>query len=536
MDRPGSHPQWRLTSLDFINRPNPIEPQSEPHKHPLNGPPRHPDGVRQDLRRLLVERDVASADGRPAKRRKSGAGHVHEDPGGGSLDLPRLPVRNGAKRMRIPPTLSGLHQPPPDAGLLPSILVEQPPDAVAPGRSAGGDTTTTATATQDLVERTLPKSPPVDPKPGRVKRNRWTDIETAYLLKGVARFNVGNWKKILECHDYHFDHRTALDLRDRFRVCRPQDYADGGDKELSSGSLDIGAAEVQEDDYEDSAKGVKCGRKSMDYLRALGIEEPFAKVKRRKRTKYSTIEDQALLDGFERHGSLWAAILEDGKAKFQPHRTATDLRDRCRTKYPDRYAKIGLVSRTDICPTLPPRIKNSQTQHARDNPSNQTFPAKAANAGPQGEPFVEEPKTTMPEKQQPMSIFPYDDVFFGAPFDDEEPENHRVVLDRGILDWANEPSRTLPSEAGRAGIDPRAILRPPNSFPTTTGGNAMLAQAGGAGEMLPPLAAITADMNDHQGDHQYDQLELPSLMLGGSFDVGDGRAGSHLMNIEDMLG
>ena len=43
------------------------------------------------------------------------------------FDLPELPVRTGkATRPRLPPTLSGLHEPPPNAGLLPSISTAQP--------------------------------------------------------------------------------------------------------------------------------------------------------------------------------------------------------------------------------------------------------------------------------------------------------------------------------------------------------------------------------------------------------------------------
>ncbi|KAF2452549.1 hypothetical protein BDY21DRAFT_258490, partial [Lineolata rhizophorae] len=51
----------------------------------------------------------------------------------------------------------------------------------------------------------------------KAKRNKWTEEETACLLKGVARFGIGSWKKILSHADYSFNGRSAIDLKDRFR-------------------------------------------------------------------------------------------------------------------------------------------------------------------------------------------------------------------------------------------------------------------------------------------------------------------------------
>ncbi|PVH97603.1 hypothetical protein DM02DRAFT_468471, partial [Periconia macrospinosa] len=49
------------------------------------------------------------------------------------------------------------------------------------------------------------------------KRNKWSEQETKDLLVGVSRFGIGNWKKILQCPDFTFNQRTAVDLKDRFR-------------------------------------------------------------------------------------------------------------------------------------------------------------------------------------------------------------------------------------------------------------------------------------------------------------------------------
>nr|POE89963.1 telomere-associated protein 1 [Quercus suber] len=532
MDRNATLP----TSLDYINRPNPIEPQSQPHKHPLYGPSRLSSGANEDLRRLLVpERAVPSADGRPSKRRKSGPGpNDAADVNTGSLDLPKLPVRSSTKRMRIPPTLSGLHQPPPDARLLPSISVEQPPKARVPPSVEEIN----ATSLQDTATKTTQAKPRCNsPMTGKTKRNKWSEDETAYLLKGVARLGVGNWTKILECSEYHFDCRTALDLRDRFRVCRPQDYKD---------PRGASSRYVIDQDSDDVARGTKSERKSSTELRALGIEQPFTKVRRRKRTKYTPSEDQMLWEGFEKHGNMWAVILDHGKDVFQSHRTATDLRDRFRTRYPERYAQTGLAPRPEVFPAPPQRQKDTKAADLQTKTSIQTSVTKpnksTANAPDLSfSASVEESRPLLPKRAPPNSIFPYHDVFFGAPFDsaadDHEPEAQSIVLDRGILDWANEPARTnaLAAElGGRTGIDPLVTLRPPSHLPHLPGAERHAANgSGGAytnGEVLPPLAAITADGADGL---QFEQLQLPSLLFDGGVD---GRGAGHLMNIEDMLG
>ncbi|KAF2727350.1 hypothetical protein EJ04DRAFT_389381, partial [Polyplosphaeria fusca] len=49
------------------------------------------------------------------------------------------------------------------------------------------------------------------------KRNKWSEQETQDLLRGVSKFGIGNWKKILQCPEFAFNQRTTVDLKDRFR-------------------------------------------------------------------------------------------------------------------------------------------------------------------------------------------------------------------------------------------------------------------------------------------------------------------------------
>ncbi|KAF2861427.1 hypothetical protein K470DRAFT_194218, partial [Piedraia hortae CBS 480.64] len=312
------------TSLDFINRPNPVEPQSVPEKHPLN--------CKAQLCTQLALRNPL---GQSVDAPNDDTRRRHRASDDKLLDLPKLPIPQGSRMPLIPPTLSGLHQPPPDARLLPSMSTKQP-------QLQRADTNTKRS------ERTLPSPPLPAPRPtasaaaaapplvpARVRhsqakqrsachksnRNKWSDDETADLLRGVARFGVGNWTKILRCPDYNFSHRTALGLKDRFRVCRPEDYKRSTNERPAKAKKSNGRSE----------------RMSHEELRELGIDQPFLRSNRRRRHGYSAMEDDNLLRGFQIYGSSWAAIRADARLGLN-HRLPTDLRDRMRTRFPEQYA------------------------------------------------------------------------------------------------------------------------------------------------------------------------------------------------------
>ncbi|TKA79491.1 hypothetical protein B0A49_03408 [Cryomyces minteri] len=129
------------------------------------------------------------------------------------VQLPKPPVKKSIRRPRIPPLLQGLHQPPPDAGLFPPITAEKPTRivsgnplvAVPPGDS--GD--------HSVQEESQTRPDTQLFKSGKAKRKKWSEEETTHLLKGVAMFGIGSWKKILLHEDFSFHNRTAVDLKDR---------------------------------------------------------------------------------------------------------------------------------------------------------------------------------------------------------------------------------------------------------------------------------------------------------------------------------
>jgi hypothetical protein len=318
---------------------------------------------------------------------------------------PQLPTKT-AKRPRIPPLLQGLHQPPPlptgrlfppitsdqntfpgksgarrafdiqlerplgerdgarVSGVAATYLVEQShsarathvdqaPNTISPSEGEdvinGTDhSTKTGTAHQELGNN----------KPSR-KRKRWSNQETKDLLMGVSRFGIGNWKKILHCPDLSFDGRTAVDLKDRFRVCCPGE----GLKQRKPKGKGVAAAEksllppspsrisepmggqsfvgtVQVVPRVSKEQGRPDTKSTVSELAEMGIRGPFAKSTRRPRCEFTEEDDVNLLNGFKKYGPVWHLMRDDTELGFGA-RHPTDLRDRFRIRYPSKYAQAG---------------------------------------------------------------------------------------------------------------------------------------------------------------------------------------------------
>ena len=520
---------YRPTSIDFINRPNPVEPHAEPQKHPLHGTQRLDLSSHQDLRRLLLDTVPTGVTQEPlAKRQKTGDDRL--------LDLPKLPVRNSqARKPRLPPTLSGLHQPPPNAGLLPSINVEQPPHQSSQERSVPDPPSEQVPIAAKLCEASRAEATKPERKANKSTRRKWSDDETACLLRGVARFGIGNWTNILHCNDYCFNSRTALDLKDRFRVCRPSDYRR---KDSHTAKPAESASSQQKLPFKPSKRLRQCkDRKNVSQLAQLGIKTPFLKSDRRDRHGYTSAEDFALQEGFTKHRKkngkpAWISIQKDPELGLS-HRTPTDLRDRFRNKWPEKYQAAGLAVRDEKLN----RVSRNQPVESKDNMSD--VPASNASTERAGTVKVAETNTaTAPPKPQstvkpPLpSLFSMDDAFFGDLFDENEADQERPILDRGILDWPADVVKQTALDTDRTDIEPLKTLLLPTPHPTVKpmASNA----ASGGSTALPSLATITASNADI--DDASDQLELPSLAgYLGTLDS-DTRPPSHtFLAFEDML-
>lgn len=158
------------------------------------------------------------------------------------------------------------------------------------------------------------------PTVGSKRRSRlgWTDEETRNLMEGCRIHGVGNWKKILTDPQFRFNGRTAVDLKDRFRTSFPEEYSR----------------------LYPNARTHKSKKPSGH--REVGPE--LVKINRKERRSFTPDEDERLLQGFFKHGPAWSKIQRDTSLELF-NRRSTDLRDRFRNAFPDRYAAAGYKGR-----------------------------------------------------------------------------------------------------------------------------------------------------------------------------------------------
>ncbi|KAL2353789.1 hypothetical protein BJ546DRAFT_845564, partial [Cryomyces antarcticus] len=283
------------------------------------------------------------------------------------VQLPRPPLKKSIRRPRIPPLLQGLHQPPPDAGLFPPITAEKPT------RNISGDSLV-AVPSWDTGDYLVQEESQTRPhtqlsKSGKAKRRKWSEEETTHLLKGVAMFGIGSWKKILLHEDFSFHNRTAVDLKDsRFRTCCPREYRSftgstsaisnamkddsiSGDKAKTKSSMSLSSLLAPKSLSSDPLshphqmpKNSRSHRMTTADLAQFGIQEPFQQANRRARRAFTGEEDTAILRGVEKYQGSWSRIRNDSDLGLASRRP-TDLRDRFRTRYPEKYAEIGLKVR-----------------------------------------------------------------------------------------------------------------------------------------------------------------------------------------------
>jgi hypothetical protein len=153
-----------------------------------------------------------------------------DDPGTRILPKPSQTATNKGptRQPRLPPLLVPLHEPPPDARIIPSITTEgfrerrrdTVPNTISRGSEKESVTAHVPTSQPSSTQK--PDNASVAEKPPKVAKTRkkWSEEETADLVKGVSKFGIGSWKKILQHPDYTFNSRTAVDLKDRCDASR----------------------------------------------------------------------------------------------------------------------------------------------------------------------------------------------------------------------------------------------------------------------------------------------------------------------------
>ena len=287
-------------------------------------------------------------------------GHVHkrlrleQDVDNNSFDVGRSLPRPAQKEQShprptplLPAMVTGLHEPPPSAALLPSmdpdqrsesrpskiskihvkdilmdcssrspsphgqrVLHEQADTALPTMEDQVSSQAIVSSASfQDTDMPTVEATTTKGPKARRARR-KWTAAETDDLMAGVRKLGVGKWKQILDDTMYRFDDRNSVDLKDRYRVCSKDDAS----------MLLVTPTPITR----------------VTSPMSSDPSQSFQSKTRRKRRAWTSAEDDALLKGVGQYGFQWTLICEDPVFDLS-HRRATDLRDRIRNKFPDGY-------------------------------------------------------------------------------------------------------------------------------------------------------------------------------------------------------
>jgi hypothetical protein len=494
------------------------------------------------------------------------------------IKLPQPPklLTKSTKRARIPPLLQGLHQPPPlpPAGrLFPPIthgasgFEQDICDRVQSGNVSqearsktdrenvfnqtaepndrngdhsgddrevvplstplihGSDQVTTS---QSKFDGNVFQGAPL--KPRGKKRKKWSDEETRDLLLGVSRYGIGKWKRILHCEDFKFNGRTAVDLKDRFRVCCPGEGVNprGSKRKDRTKHLsnDLLSATIQPNTGKDAsatqqswqelsngkevfAKGAgNVHRMSHPELAKMGIQTPFAQSTRRPRQVFSSFDDENLLKGFEKYGTAWHSMRDDTDLGFSG-RHPTDLRDRFRIRYPEAYTRAGYKLKPKIKSNLGRERERERNAKHVTSPSQQKSPSAVGQMRPPEElpshgnndnDFAKRsmftptagrslPYTSFNSFSAPFFLSEHTLAISAADDNDTNASMSPIILNRDILTWADANTYTstsmssninanttshLPPDISHDGIhiDPLATLKLPlmghSAFPHNT--------------------------------------------------------------------
>ncbi|KAI9769432.1 MAG: hypothetical protein M1840_004134 [Geoglossum simile] len=321
----------------------------------------------------------------PRKRQKIDAGNATDN---SYLRLPKI-CKKRTHSERTPP-LAGLEHivSPLNVSGSPSVRT-YPPMAPSAFEDAHGRNALNAAPT--MTEETTVRGPTGGTSNGsaenpskretRRPRRKWGEQETDHLLKGVALYGVGSWKKILGHPGFSFNARSSIDLKDRKHLdSKPNGLVNAVEAPRSSTQTPrplpsaISEKALNTQDSPTSSTGAaspqnisppppkrprksRTDRKSTGDLARLGIEGPFPKAQRRERRAFTNEEDADLLKGYQIYGPLWSSIQSDPRLNLSSRRSM-DVRDRFRNRYPEKYAEAGYKTRSKSFPKSPLRTSD----------------------------------------------------------------------------------------------------------------------------------------------------------------------------------
>ncbi|KUJ07314.1 uncharacterized protein LY89DRAFT_601538 [Mollisia scopiformis] len=376
--KPNSNPQLAPKHNSLLN---PIDDDEKRHKEKRSG-----DGGEralgvsspQSLRKILDDDTDASVSASTKKR------PVVEPAKDEFVQLPQPPKKQKTAKQVVPPIIIGLFEPPPQATLFPPIASSSFHDSH--GRNSLNTVPPKIKVAKESTRPDSNKHPEKDePQEKSFKRrksapgrNKWTDEETSTLLLGVAKHGIGNWTDIIKDPSFSFNQRSALDLKDRFRTCCPDELrgkkgtATNSKTDRTKAKSSLMSQNIligEEDQAQGSNDGdlassrhqkTRAHRKKLEDLAQLGIksEVPFKPSDRRERRPYTEEEDRAILEGYKKYGFVWSQIQRDPQFNLQS-RQPTDIRDRFRNKYPEKFKKEAEAKKKI---SVPDRLTSSSQQ------------------------------------------------------------------------------------------------------------------------------------------------------------------------------
>jgi hypothetical protein len=281
---------------------------------------------------------------------------------------------------------------------------------------------------QKVVGLSLMGAPEKQPKPRKVPR-KWTDDETRYLFQGVEKHGPGKWKSILDDEAFSFENRTAVDLKDRYRVCTSGPNKSRNDIETQGGPEPLTPSSPSTINIPVSSNKAK-KPVDPDPKTSSHPGESFSSKAtggRRMRRAWTSGEDENLLRGVAKHGFQWTAIHDDLELDLS-HRKATDLRDRIRNKYPEGYKNAE---------TAPPKWQTQKMVSKRSPDANDTATPRSRKVSKDGSGRRKTPSKKVNGRSKSSGLVE------GADGSQEQPGRTLPPLDIDDDDW-DWSNNTLP--------------------------------------------------------------------------------------------
>jgi hypothetical protein len=207
------------------------------------------------------------------------------------------------------------------------------------------------------------------------------------------------------------------------------------------------------------------GRLPEDIAR-LGISTYFPKSQRRARRPFTADEDQAILRGFEKYGAQWQKIKSDPDLKLDS-RGRTDLRDRFRNKYPDKFVEAGHKFKQ------PKEQKDGPSEASNKLAEEATFRwgehDKDSNINNILGPSLSAPPKDRAQHSLKLLMTSIADPYFNdleelSP-DDDDPQT--ITLSRNIFKWADQHTRdaaAMPKATGHQHIEQSHTITSADQF------------------------------------------------------------------------